>query len=424
MQRRRFLQYSGSLCGGLSLSSILAQRAAAGAERRDTAVIFVTLGGGAAQHETYDPKPDAPVEYRGEFRSIATAVPGVAFCELLPRQAQLADRLAIVRSITHHEASHIAEHVVESGYFLQNPANSLRGEMPSVGSVVARTRGATRPGLPAWATIPERRAYSTPAYLGRQFGHFAINDDPAADGFHVANLDLPASLPVERLEDRQSLRQAFDTARATAAYASESSGLDAFARQAFDFVTSPHAREAFDIGTEPAAVRDRYGRNAFGQRLLLARRLVAAGMPFVVVRTFDWDDHEELPRKIRDRAPIFDQGIATLIGDLHERGLARQVLVVAMGEFGRTPKVNAKAGRDHWPAVASVLLAGGDYRMGQVVGATDDRGAAVTAAPYPPQSVLAMVYRHLGIDPGLTFPDFTGRPRAILESRESIRELT
>jgi len=171
------------------------------------------------------------------------------------------------------------------------------------------------------------------------------------------------------------------------------------------------------------SVRDAYGRNALGQRLLLARRLVEAGVPFINVRTFDWDDHEQLEPRMRSRLPEYDQGLATLIRDLRDRGMNRDVLVVAMGEFGRTPRVNVNAGRDHWPAVMSVLFAGGAYRMGQVIGASDARGAAVLRAPFHPQQVLGMLYRHLGIDPAMAFPDFSGRPRHILEEREPIREL-
>ncbi|HEX5106569.1 MAG TPA: DUF1501 domain-containing protein, partial [Pirellulaceae bacterium] len=169
--------------------------------------------------------------------------------------------------------------------------------------------------------------------------------------------------------------------------------------------------------------RDRYGRNAFGQRLVMARRLVEAGVPYVAVRTADWDDHAQLVSRMKARCPEFDRGIAALITDLRERGMTQDVLVVAMGEFGRTPRVNQNGGRDHWPAVASVLISGGRYRMGQVIGATDSHGAYVAAAPYQPQSVLALVYRHLGIDPSLTFLDYTGRPRYVLEERQSITEL-
>jgi uncharacterized protein (DUF1501 family) len=204
--------------------------------------------------------------------------------------------------------------------------------------------------------------------------------------------------------------------------------IDAFQGQALQLLTGEKARQAFDIRQEPDRLRDQYGRTELGQRMLLARRLVEADVPFVAVRHtpgtgIDWDDHIDLPGRMKKRAPAYDQGMAALIEDLRQRGLSRRVLVVAMGEFGRTPKVNKDAGRDHWPGVGSVLLAGGDYRMGQVIGASDSKGGTVAQAPYKPQSVLTMVYRHLGIDPAMTFPDFTGRPRHVLEEREPIVEL-
>jgi uncharacterized protein (DUF1501 family) len=239
----------------------------------------------------------------------------------------------------------------------------------------------------------------------------------------VSNLALAKGLSPEKLQDRRRLLASFDAAARALDADDAVETIDAFQRQALELLTSPKARTAFDLGRESESLRDRYGRNAFGQRLLLARRLVEAGVPYIAVRMADWDDHQDLAGKIKQRAPIYDQGIAALVTDLRERGLTQDVLIVAMGEFGRTPRVNQQAGRDHWPAVSSVLIAGGGYRMGQAIGASDSKGAAVAEAPYPPQSVLAMAYRHLGIDPGAAFPDFTGRPRYILEEREPIVEL-
>jgi uncharacterized protein (DUF1501 family) len=271
--------------------------------------------------------------------------------------------------------------------------------------------------------LPRPNAYSGPAWLGGRHDAFNVIGDPNAPDFRVNNLALARGLLPDRLDDRQALLRSFDNDRQVLDTDGQAKALDTFQKQALELVTGERARRAFDLAAEPDRVRDRYGRNAFGQRLVLARRLTEAGVPFVAVRTFDWDDHQKLPERMRRRAPEFDNGMAALIGDLHDRGMARDILVVAMGEFGRTPKVNPSGGRDHWPAVMSVLLAGGAYRMGQVVGASDARGAAVARAPYRPQNVLGMVYRHLGIDPALTFPDFSGRPRHILEERDPIREL-
>lgn len=420
--RRQFLRTGSAGFATLSLSGLFEARARS-AGPSDTSVIFVTLGGGPSQFETYDPKPNANPAYRGAFGSVPTSQPGVHFCELLPRQAAIMERLAVIRSITHKQASHIAEHIVETGYDLLNPSNSLKGEMPSVGSVVSRVRGLSPLGIPSFVTLPDRKAYGGPHWLGGRHRHFAVDDDPNLDRFAVKNLVLGKSLDLARLEDRRGLLRDLDTARREFDRHAEAASVGEFSAQAFDLITGDRARGAFRIAAEPAAVRDRYGRNPFGQRLLLGRRLVEAGVPFVTVRMGDWDDHKDLAARIRPRAAAYDAALRALLDDLHDRGLSRRVLVVAMGEFGRTPRVNPDGGRDHWPAVNNVLIAGGPYRMGQVIGETDEDGASVTAAPYPPQSVLAMVYRHLGIDPGMTFDDFTGRPRYVLEERRLIREL-
>jgi uncharacterized protein (DUF1501 family) len=425
LTRRELLRLSAIATGSAALPYILRLRAAAaqGKSSPQTAVIFVQLGGGASQFETYDPKPDAPAEYRGDFGVIATSVPGVRFCELLPQQARLMHELAIVRSVQHREASHIALHVVETGYFLRNISKALKGEMPAVGAVAARLRPPLGGELPGFVSLPRAHAYSGPNYLGGQYAAFTVNDDPSAADFQVSNLALAKGLSAEKLADRRRLLTSFDAAARAIDGSDTAQTIDVFQRQALELLTSPKARTAFDLAREPDSLRDRYGRNAFGQRLLLARRLVEAGVPFIAVRMADWDDHDKLAERIKQRAPIYDQGIAALVTDLRERGMTQEVLVVAMGEFGRTPRVNQQAGRDHWPAVSSVLFAGGRYRMGQVIGASDSKGAAVAEAPYPPQSVLAMVYRHLGIDPAAAFPDFTGRPRYILEERQPIGEL-
>jgi uncharacterized protein (DUF1501 family) len=431
--RRDFLKLGLVAGAGLTLPDLLRLRAAAGQSGRDTAVIFVQMGGGPSQHETFDPKPAAPQEYRGAFQSIATAVPGVRFCELWPRLASLMKDLAIVRSVGHHEGSHTALHVVECGYFLRSIANARNGEMPAVGSVVARVRGGSANnhdrGLPAFVSLARPVAYCGPAHLGAQYAPFVVNGDPSAANFEVANLALGKGLTTATLQDRQTLLRSLDAVSRALDDHETAQAIDAFQAQALDLLTGERARAAFELSQEPAPLRDRYGRTDVGQRMLLARRLVEAGVPFAAVRfspgvsMADWDDHQALPAKMSKRSPIYDQGLAALIEDLRDRGLSQRVLVVAMGEFGRTPRVNKDAGRDHWPAVHSVLLSGGDYRMGQVIGATDSVGGAVTQAPYKPQSVLAMAYRHLGIDPGLTFPDFTGRPRHVLEEREPIVEL-
>jgi len=426
ISRRKLLKSGYLALGGLTLSDILRLRNFAEASGRtvdDSAVIFVTLGGGPSQFETYDPKPDAPAEYRGPFSPIQTNVPGVQFCELLPQQAAIMDRLAIIRSVHHEQASHIAEHIVETGYDLRNSANSRKGEMPSVGAVVSRVRGRNSSGIPSYVSLPRHHAYAGAHWLGTQHHFFAVDDDPNAEAFEVGNLSLNSRLNVERLTDRRTLLQQLDGMKQARDLAGDADALDAFSHQAFDLITGERAQRAFDINQEAESLRNRYGRNTVGQRMLLARRLVEAGVPFVTVRMGDWDDHQQLPDKIGKRAPMYDNGITALIEDLQQRGLRHNVLVVAMGEFGRTPRINGNAGRDHWPSVNSVLFSGGDYQMGQVIGATDRNASRVVEAPYRPQSVLAMVYRHLGIDPAWTFADYSGRPRYVLEERRPITEL-
>lgn len=425
ISRRAFLQASSLMSGGLTLPDLLRLRnqAAAAHQANGRAVVFVTLGGGPSQFETYDPKFEAPAEYRGEFHPIATSLPGVQFCELLPQQARLLDRIAIVRSVQHQQASHIAEHIVETGFDLTSSANALKGEMPSVGAVVSRVRGAGSSGIPAYVSLPRHHAYAGPHWLGAQHHYFAVNEDPNDPAFKVANLALTPGMTADRLSSRRSLQSQLDHAERLHDQSGQADSVDEYARQALQLITGDKARRAFDLNEESEATRDRYGRTTVGQRMLLARRLVEADVPFVTVRMGDWDDHQNLAGRIRVRAPQFDTAIAALINDLHERGMNREVLVVAMGEFGRTPRVNTTGGRDHFPAVNNMLIAGGEYRMGQVIGATDRNGARVTAAPYPPQSVLTMVYRHLGIDPSMTFNDYSGRPRHVLEERQPIVEL-
>jgi hypothetical protein len=398
-------------------------------------VIFVSLGGGASHLETYDPKPNAPAEYRGSIPAIPTTVPGVQVSALLPEQARIFEKLSVVRSVQHSQASHIALHIIETGYDLQNSQNARAGEMPSVGAVVSRVwadRGRNRDGegnpeqsagLPASVSLPRPFAYSGAHWLGAEHNYFIVNDDPNAENFHVKNLALLDAVTAERLGERRRLLREFDHRRRLIDLDGYAESLDEFSRQAFDLMTGPAARRAFDIGREDPRLRERYGRNEFGQRLLLARRLVEEGVPFVHVRMADWDDHIDLFTRMQARCPKYDRGITSLIEDLEQRGLREQVLVVALGEFGRTPRVNAQAGRDHWPAVMSVLFSGGRYAGGVVVGASDATGAKVAESPYAPQNVLAMVYRHLGIDPAMTFVDYSGRPRHVLEERRLITEL-
>ncbi len=423
--RRSFLRAGFLGLGGLSLADVLRLRADAESGTRvqpNRAVIFVELAGGPSQFETYDPKPNAPVEYRGPFATIGTSVPGVQFCELMPEQATLLDKLTVIRSIHHDKNSHDpSSHLTQTGYYKSGPKGGPN-QMPCFGSVIARTRGPNVASIPAYVAVPTAMRNGGAAHLGKACEPFETLGDPNKPNFEVKNLTLLKALSGGRLGDRKSLLAALDAQRNLLDLDGSAAALDQFTQQALDLVSGPKAREAFDIARESDANRDRYGRSTVGQSFLLARRLVESGVTCVTTRVTGWDDHSNLPKRIRPRAADYDQGIAALINDLDERGLSDDVLVVAMGEFGRTPRFNRNAGRDHWGSVMSVLLAGGDLQAG-VFGASNSKGEVPQEMPYRPENVLAMLYRHLGIDPQMTFADFSGRPRYVLEERELIREI-
>lgn len=437
ISRRQMIQAGLTGLAGLSLSDLLrlrAQSATAGAAPRDTAVIYVLQEGGASQLETWDPKPEAGDEIRGEFSAIRTRVPGVCFSEVLPEQARILDKLTILRSIHHPSTQHSSSvHLIKTGYYCQ-PVSELN-EMPSIGSHIARMRGPVTAGVPNYVTLNKGSRYGNGHFLGAGVNPFVVesvwkgndNANPLETRIEVPNLSLIDGLTFDRIADRRKLLAELDTTTRTVDRQGETAGLEAFQRQAFEMVTGPAARKAFDIEAEPAELRDRYGRNRVGQSLLLARRLVEHGIAFVTVGTFGWDHHANLWADMRRDVPAFDRGVAALVEDLYARGLQRRVLVVVMGEFGRTPRFEVigsnKPGRDHWGDAMSVLLAGGGLVGGQVIGATDRLGWRPSQTPIRIERVLATMYRHLGIDPAQTVNDFGGRPRYLLEIREPITQL-
>lgn len=422
--RRSFLKVGFLGLGGLSLPDVLRRRATAEeTAKKQTSVIFVELAGGPSHFETYDPKPDAPREYRGPLASIPTALTGVRFSELMTEQARIADRLAIVRSVQHSSSSHeTSSHLVQTGYYLRDKQNR-ENETPCAGAVAARVCGARKSGVPAYVAVPRMMRCGSAAYLGGGFDPFVTGGDPANPNFQVNNLELSKNLSRKRLKSRKALLASLDQSRRVLDNRGMTDALDQFTIQAFEMVTGKQARHAFDLSAEEPRLRDRYGRTRVGQGLLLARRLVEAGVTFVTVQVPGWDDHAQIAKRIRDRVPEYDRAMAMLVEDLAERGLSDDVLVVAMGEFGRTPRVNRNAGRDHWGSVMSVLLAGGGLKMGQVIGSSNRRGEIPASQPYHPNHVLATVYRHLGIDASQLFEDFSGRPRYVLELRDIIKEL-
>ncbi len=425
VSRRSFLQAGFLGVAGLGLADVLKLQAAAAANgqaKRNTSVIFVELAGGPTQFETYDPKPNAPAEYRGPMQAVKTNVPGVLFGETMAHQAKIADKLSIIRSIRHGSSSHDpSSHLSQTGYYKTGPKGGVN-QAPCFGSIVAKVRGPNAANLPAYVAVPNTMRNGRSAYLGQSFNAFETVSDPNSSKFKIPNLQLASNMTIDRLGDRRSLLKTLDARRQLRDLEEASSAVDDFSRQAFELVYGSRARAAFDIAQEADELRDVYGRNSVGQSMLLARRLVEAGVTCVTVRSTGWDDHNKIVSGMQKHGTIYDQGVAALIEDLHQRGLQDNVLVVAMGEFGRTPRVNKNAGRDHWGSLMSVMLAGGGLQPG-IVGSSNPKGEVPASAEYRPENILAMLYRHLGIDSGMTFDDVSGRPRYLLEERELVHEL-
>jgi hypothetical protein len=436
LTRRSFVQAGLLGLGSLGLADLFRLRAAAAprSSRPATNVILFWLSGGPGHMETWDPKPTAPAPYRGPFGAIHTRLPGVLFGELLPRQAEIADKLAIVRTVNHGSGDHtMSNHWMLTGF--EGPAvnapDFMKQRRPALGAVVSRMRGANAPGMPPYVAVPHLRGgtdnfFHYAAYLGGRANPFIVESDPNLPEFRVRNLSYPAEMTFGRLEDRRQLLATVDQVRRSAER--PTADLDGHYQQAFDLLTSPRVATSFAIGAEPAALRDRYGRHTFGQSALLARRLVEAGVTFVTVNCVPWDHHGTPPQlKTEEGArlliPHLDRAVAALVEDLVQRGLYDSTLVVAMGEFGRTPRMNASAGRDHWGHTFSVLFGGGGFRMGQVIGRSGPRGEEVTDRPISPQDVAATVYHHLGIDSHMALPDQQGRGLHLVETGQPIREL-
>ncbi|MEO1974269.1 MAG: DUF1501 domain-containing protein [Pirellulaceae bacterium] len=425
VSRRGFLKAGLLSAGGLTLAEVLRHRAAAveaGTVVNNHSVIFLEMAGGPTQFETYDPKPDAPIECRGPLQPIQTNTPGVILSEYMAEQSKIVDKLAIVRSIHHNSNSHDpSSHLSQTGYYKSGPKGGPN-QMPCFGSIAAKFRGSNDPSLPPYVAVPQIMRNGQSAQLGKSFNPFETIADPNDPKHDVRNLSLTGGLTVSRLADRRGLLSTLDRKRRMLDLSGSADSLDQFTQRAFDLVSGAKARAAFDINSEDTKLRDAYGRNTVGQSMLLARRLVGAGVTCVTVRVTGWDDHNKIAAGILAKGPNYDRGVAALITDLYDRGMEKDVLVVSMGEFGRTPRINKNAGRDHWGAVMSVMLAGGGLQTG-VVGASNSKGEVPVNNAYRPENVLATMYRHLGIDPAWTFDDLSGRPRYILERSEVIREL-
>jgi len=457
VSRRGFLRVGLYGFANLSLPGLLRLRAQQESPKSKpkTAVILVWLRGGASHLETYDPKPDAPSETRGVFGASATCVAGVRVSDLLPLHAKIADKFTLVRSMSHTGGGHPAGSLqMLTGD--PDPQDKLRPVFPDWMTVAHLLRSDRSRPLPNYVGVNPIATYdgfqiAGSAYVSSSYGPFSVTGDPSDPHFEVPNIGLKDAAQAERVSDRVRLKRRLDGLLRAADASGTMEAVDGFEAQALQLLTSPAARDAFDLGREPDRVRDRYGRHAWGQQCLMARRLVEAGVE-IVTTTFDgplcgrvgnWDDHavnHHIFDAMKFRAPPFDQAVTALIEDVYARGLDRRVLVTVTGEFGRTPRLTQVAssgggvasgpagtvqpGRDHWPRAFSQLWAGGGIETGGVIGATDKRGEDVVERPLSPGDFLATIYRHLRIDAEqVALPDHFGRPQPILPRGAPIREL-
>ncbi len=443
LTRRDFLRVGGLSAGavGLSLADLLQAEAAPGSKRGDINCILLFLVGAPSHLDTWDLKPGAPDTVRGPFKPARTNVPGIEICEHFPLMAQMADRYALIRSV-HHTAAPIHE----TGHQMMQTGWLFRGgqEYPHYGSVVSHLRGRTASGLPPFVILPAPIGNTgvsvshgqTAGYLGAKHEPFFLRGDAAAADFHITDVNAPAGIDPARLKNRKALLDAVDTAHRAFDETEDTRSRDNAYDQAFGLVFAERAKKAFDIAKEKEEVRSRYGQNTFGQSCLLARRLIEHGVRLVTVNMFDtvfnditWDCHADggsLAVKLDDYketlCPMFDQAYTGLLEDLKQRGMLDNTLVVAMGEFGRTPQLNPRGGRDHWPGCWSILFAGAAVRGGQVIGASDKTGAEPKDRPVNPAEVAASVYKGLGIDLNTRLPGPENRPMPLVEA-EPVEEL-
>jgi hypothetical protein len=423
--RRSFLKLGALAMGGLSLPDLLRAEASAGVGRSHKAVIMVYLTGGLAHQDTFDLKPDAPAEIRGEFKPIDTAVPGVQFGELLPRLAASADKLAVIRSIVGLRDEHSSWQNL-TGYPM---TQAQREGRPHFGSAVSKLQGPANPVVPPFVDLFPTMQHQP--YNSGGPGHLGLAYAAAKLGGEDASLLTQDDVEPPRFDRRRALLDRFDGWRREVESPAVE-GLDAFYRRAFDVLASDDVARALDVEKEDPRLRDRYGLGSsrhlgdgapmWNDQLLIARRLVEAGARVVTVAYGFWDTHGNNFGYLREHLPLFDLGISALVEDIHARGLERDVTVVVWGEFGRTPRINKDAGRDHWPRVNSALLAGGGLRTGQVIGSTDKTGGSAVASPIHYHDVLATVYDRLGIDPHTFVSDVSGRPVSLLPGSAGVIE--
>lgn len=422
---RRDMLRVGSLGAlGLGLPDLLRGRAKAESKGKDISCILVWLQGGISHIDSFDPKPEAPSEIRGEFGVIDTNVPGIKVCDPLPKLARHQDKFSILRSLNPRNGSH----GTADAYMLSGHAFNPSIVFPAYGSVVAREKG-DRASMPPYVQVgiyvDQRFGGGVAGYLGDQYNPFVLPGDPSSPSFTVRDVSLPGGVDRERFGRRMKVLETVDTWQAQVE--SDSSALEAagtFYQKAYNLITAPQAKRAFDIGREDPRIRDRYGRHSLGQGCLLARRLVEAGVRFVTVTDGGWDTHANNFPALKDSLlPRFDSSFSALLQDLSDRGMLETTLVVMMSDFGRTPKVNPSAGRDHWASAGIALLAGGGIRPGTIVGQTNALGEQPTEAPYYTEDLAATLYHCLGIPLDTTHQTPDGRPIQINADGRPIREL-
>ncbi len=457
MRRREFMRVGLAGFAGLSWPQILRLRAQAAAAPRGgrTAVILVWLRGGCSHLDTFDPKPEAPSEFRSPFATLSTKVPGMQLTELLPRLARVADKFTLLRSMSHSGGGHPAGSLqMLTGD--PDPQDKRKAVFPDWMTVANHLRRHPARALPNYVGVNGVTQYdgfgiAGAAYVGEGYGPFLVHGDPSAPDFEVPNIGLGDAAQTRRLEERVDLKTKLDRLDRAADSAGAMQSLDQFEAQALNLLTRPEARRAFDLNQEPAALRDRYGRNRWGQQLLLARRLVESGVEIITSvldgplcgRVANWDDHavnQHIFDALKFRMPTVDQAVSALIEDVYNRGLDKRVLVIVSGEFGRTPRITHVAssgegvasaaagivqpGRDHWPRAFTNLWSGGGIQTGGIIGASDARGEDVADRRMGTGDFLATIYRHLGIDAAnVALPDFQGRPVPILREGHAIPEL-
>jgi len=435
--RRSMLKAGLAGLAGLSLPMLLrlrSQAASTGAPSRK-AVILLWMTGGPSHIDTWDVKPEMPSEVRGPFADIRTRLPGVHICEYLPKQAATLDKFTLIRSVDCRESNHEPNMVMQSANLAAEPRINPKGHLyPAIGSLVAKLRGPNHSAMPPYVVLnlKDKSHVAWGGYLGNRFDPF--------NGHNVDRLfQLPAGLTMDRLRERRTLSQQMDRLRADLDASGRMEALDRFSQQAFDVVAGGRAQTAFDLSREPAKIVERYGQHDWCKQALLARRLVEAGVSFVTIDLSNhsasgtWDTHgDNIPpyggiwNGLRPLLPVFDHLITTLVSDLDDHGLLDDTLVIAMGEFGRTPKLGTQDstdGRDHWPYVMSMCMAGGGFRHGQVIGASSRDGGEIAERPVTPGDIAATIYHHFGIPLDSTYLDHQGRPVFIVENGAPIREL-